>query len=300
MHKRTPLPRDFEHGAFAVTQASAAGLSGKRQRSSDLEHPFWGVCAPVGSCETLRDRCRAFQQRMPPNAFFSHVTAALIYGMPLPWHLETDPRIHVTVLAPDRAVRVQGVVGHAVQECAGVRSVAGLPVLEPVATWIQLAGMLQLPDLVAAGDHLLREEFGLATHADIIARVARQTGSRGCRQLRDAAALIRPRSESRQETLLRLYLLDCGFPEPDTNLTIALPPGRPRARGDLVYLRYRVLVEYDGEQHRLDDAQFNRDAERLHDLRAAGWLVITVRKGSTPEWVRAAVAEALRSRGWGA
>jgi len=128
--------------------------------------------------------------------------------------------------------------------------------------------------------------------------VGQHAGQRGARGLRAAAALIRPRVESRRETLLRLFLLECGFPEPDTNLYIPLPPGKPRVRGDLVYLRYQVLVEYDGEQHRTDDVQYNRDAERLHDLRTAGWLVITVRKGSTPQWVRVAVAEALRSRGW--
>ena len=298
MTKRTALPPGFESGAFTVQQARAAGLTGKRVRAEDVVHPFWGICAAAGTVETLQDRCRAFQQRMPPGAFFSHVTAGLLYGMPLPWHLETDPSVHVTVLAPERALRAHGVTGHAVQHGAVVHSVAGLPVLEPVGTWCQLASVLELYDLVAAGDHLVRDESGWATAAEIIARAGQQAGSRGARRAREAAGRIRPRSESRQETRLRLLLVDCGFPEPDTNVPIVLPPGRPRVRGDLVYARYKVLVEYDGEQHRLDDAQFNRDAERLHDLRAAGWIVITVRRRSTPEWVRATVGAALRSRGW--
>ncbi|KFF59025.1 hypothetical protein JF66_14125 [Cryobacterium sp. MLB-32] len=158
--------------------------------------------------------------------------------------------------------------------------------------------MLGLADLVAAGDHLLRPEFALAGTADIAVGVAQNSGQRGSRRVREAAELIRPRVESRRETLLRLFLLECGFPEPETNLEIPLPPGKPHVRGDLVYFRYKVLVEYDGEQHRTDDVQFNRDAERLHDLRAAGWLVITVRKASSRDWVRDAVDEALRSRGW--
>jgi len=298
MTKRTALPPGFESGAFTVQQARAAGLTGKRVRLGDVVHPFWGICAAAGTVETLQDRCRAFQKRMPPGAFFSHVTAGLLYGMPLPWHLETNADLHVTVLAPDRALRAHGVVGHAVQPGAAVHRVAGLPVLEPVGTWCQLASVLELYDLVAAGDHLMRDEFAWATRAEIVARAGQQVGSRGARRAREAAARIRPRSESRQETRLRLLLVDFGFPEPDTNVPITLPPGRPRVRGDLVYERYKVLVEYDGEQHRLDDAQYNRDAERLHDLRAAGWIVITVRRGSTPEWVRATVGEALRSRGW--
>jgi len=281
-----------------VAQARAAGISDKRRRSSDIEHPFWGICVAVGGIENLMDRCRAYSQRMPENAFFSHTTAALLYGMPLPRSFEADQRVHVSVVAPARALRARGVIGHTAEDSGRVNQVAGLPVLDPVDTWCQLAATLQRDDLVAAGDHLLRDEFGLASSAGIMEAVGQHSGRRGARGLRDAAALIRPRVESRRETLLRLFLLQCGFPEPDTNIYIPLPPGKPRVRGDLVYLRYRVLVEYDGEQHRIDDVQYNRDAERLHDLRTAGWLVITVRKGSTPHWVRVAVAEALRARGW--
>jgi len=235
---------------------------------------------------------------MPPGAFFSHATAALLFGMPLPAHLETDPRIHVTVVSPERALRARGVIGHRAENLKRVCVLAGMPVLEPIATWCQLAAVLQRDDLIAAGDHLLRGDRALATGADIAAGVTQNSGQRGARRLREAAALIRPRVESRRETMLRLFLLDCGLPEPETNRYIPLPPGKQRARGDLVYFRYKVLVEYDGEQHRTSDVQYNRDAERLHDLRTAGWLVISVRKNSSKEWVRAAVEEALRSRGW--
>ena len=235
---------------------------------------------------------------MPAGAFFSHVTAARLYGMPLPAGHEADQLIHVTVVDPDRALRAMGVVGHSVAHSPGVNSVAGIPVLEPISAWCQLASVLELNDLVAAGDHLLRAELGLATASEIAARVVQYAGNRGARRLRAAEALIRPRVESRRETFLRLFLLTCGFPEPDTNLDIPLSAGKRRVRGDLVYFRYKVLVEYDGEQHRTDDVQYNRDAERLHDLREAGWVVITVRKSSSKDWVKGAVDAALRSRGW--
>ncbi|SEN74669.1 hypothetical protein E3O25_05855 [Cryobacterium sp. TMT1-3] len=298
MHLQTPLPRGFDVGAFTYAEARAAGASAKRLRSRDIEHPFWGVCVAAGSIAELNDRCRAIRQRMPVGAFFSHVTAARLFGMPLPAKLEADPLLHVTVLDPHRALRAVGVVGHRVAIPPGLGSVAGLPVLEPVSAWCQLASVLDLNDLVAAGDHLLRPELGLATAPEISAQVVQYAGQRGARSLRAAEALIRPRVESRRETFLRLFLVLSGFPEPETNVYIPLPAGKRRVRGDLVYFRYKVLVEYDGEQHRTDDGQYNRDAERLHDLRGAGWLVVTVRKGSSKEWIRAAVDGALRSRGW--
>jgi hypothetical protein len=169
-------------------------------------------------------------------------------------------------------------------------------VVDPIGAWCQLASALNLDDLIAVGDGLLAGRLPLATSEGINARVLENVGLRGVRRLREAALLIRPRVESRRETFLRLFLMRCGFPEPDTNREIVLPPGTPRVRGDLVYPQYRVLVEYDGEQHRTDDAQFNRDLERLQDLRDAGWIVITVRKGSSPEWVRSHVDAALRFR----
>ncbi|MDH6235909.1 hypothetical protein [Cryobacterium sp. CG_9.6] len=201
-------------------------------------------------------------------------------------------------MTPLRAIRTRGIIGHCTEIRPRVRLLAGMPVLDPIATWCQLAAVLGRDDLVAAGDHLLRAEFALADASALADAVAEHAGQRGARGLREAAALVRPRVESRRETHLRLFLLDCGFPEPESNVYLSLPVGKPRVRGDLVYIKYRVLVEYDGEQHRLDDVQFNRDAERLYDVRAAGWLVVTVRKGSSREWVRTAVDEALRSRGW--
>ncbi|TFD54189.1 hypothetical protein E3T55_04175 [Cryobacterium frigoriphilum] len=298
MHKRAPLPPSLELAPFTIAEAQAAGLSLKRTRSSDLEHPFYGVIATTGSIENLRDRCRAYSARMPTSSFFSHVTAAVLHGLPLPLVNENDPTLHVTAVRPARAPRAAGVVGHSVEACPRVVLVAGMRVVDPVEAWCELASVLLLDDLIAAGDRLLTGRHPLASPAEITSGVVQYAGHRGAQRLREAELLMRPRVESRRETFLRLFLVRCGFPEPDTNVEIPLPAGTKRVRGDLVYLRYKVLVEYDGEQHRTDDAQYNRDAERLQDLRDAGWIVITVRKGSTPEWVRTTVDAALRLRGW--
>ncbi|WP_146070067.1 hypothetical protein [Cryobacterium sp. Y29] len=69
MHIQTSLPPGFESGAFTCAEALAAGISAKRLRSRDVDHPFWGICVAAGSVQNLQDRCRAFQQRMPAGAF---------------------------------------------------------------------------------------------------------------------------------------------------------------------------------------------------------------------------------------
>ena len=114
-------------------------------------------------------------------------------------------------------------------------------------------------------------------------------------------ALVRPRTDSPAETELRLDVMAHGLPEPQVNLDIFDAHGRRIAIGDLAYPEYCVLVEYDGEQHRTDDAQYARDVDRLDDLARAGWRVVRVnrshrgiRRTARLERVR----EALLAAGW--
>ena len=88
-----------------------------------------------------------------------------------------------------------------------------------------------------------------------------------------------------------------GYPEPEPNGTIDLSTGA-RTHGDLVFRAFKVVLEYDGQQHRLLERQFHRDVDRLNDLARDGWLVIRIHKDTTDaaalDWLDAA----LRSRGW--
>jgi hypothetical protein len=102
---------------------------------------------------------------------------------------------------------------------------------------------------------------------------------------------------SPRETWARLQLVRSGLPEPEPNAVIVLRSGR-RTKGDLVYPRYRVLVEYDGEQHLLDADQWATDVERLNDLAMDGWCVIRVTKRTSGVDLVARVRRALQERGW--
>ncbi|ASD21174.1 hypothetical protein B7495_02900 [Cryobacterium sp. LW097] len=155
-----------------------------------------------------------------------------------------------------------------------------------------------LDDLIALGDHLLGVVDPPFSSEDLCTAVAERPGHRGIRRLRAALEWVRPRVESRQETRLRLLIVRAGLPEPETNVYLPLRYQRRRVRGDLVYLRYRVLVEYDGEQHRTDDVQFARDVDRLDGVMAEDWRVIRVLKETPDAEVLSRLDQALRSRGW--
>jgi hypothetical protein len=108
---------------------------------------------------------------------------------------------------------------------------------------------------------------------------------------------MRAGSASPRESRLRDLLVSSGLPEPALNVPIRLLDGSSTP-GDLVYAEYRVVVEYDGDQHRLDEQQFSRDVDRLNALALAGWIVVRIRKDMSDATTIDLASTALRSRGW--
>lgn len=132
--------------------------------------------------------------------------------------------------------------------------------------WRQLATKLTLDELVIAGDRLLSRKSPLCSRQDIERAIRSFAGRRGVRKLRAALTDMRAGIDSPKESGLRLTIVHAGLPEPAVNLPILDRFGAQIAIGDLVSERFRVLVEDDGEQHRLDDRQYARDVERLAEL----------------------------------
>jgi hypothetical protein len=262
-------------------------------RAGDLATAFRGVRVEKSSSPTFLARCEAYGRLIDDRHCLSHVTAALLWGCPLPAGMLDGP-LHVSGLAGTVRPRMRGVVGH---ELSGshVRLVRrhGLPVTDPVTTWLQLSGLLGPRWLVAVGDHFVLDPIvadaddprPYCDPAEFAQRASAFTG-RNCRRARQALERVRPGVESPRETFLRLELVEAGLPEPVTAHPIFDSSGRRIAIADLAYPEQKVLVEYDGDHHRTDSRQFRRDIERHDDLLAERWTHIRVGKDSPP---RAAV-----------
>ncbi|HWU45840.1 MAG TPA: hypothetical protein VN133_03670 [Humibacter sp.] len=276
MPKPGPLPIPGHPAHFSVRQALAAGATRRRLRAADLQAPFWGIRSTPTQTLTALDRCTAFMLRMPQDAVYSHVTAAQVYGMPLPRRHEDGP-LHVGTPGNRRPVRAVGVIGHRLQlrqgDCARVRR---LPVTSPERTWLDLGALLSLRDLVAAGDQLVRRAAPLTTIADLGRAFDDYSGRRGVRMLRAALPLLDEGSESARESWLRVMLIEAGFPRFETNQNVFDASGNFVARVDLLNRRYRVALEYEGDQHRADRRQWQRDVGRLRAVQATGLRVIRV------------------------
>lgn len=315
MRQPSSLPPQLRGTSFTVADAHLLGVNDGRLRRRDLVRPFHGVraAAPPSTLEMpateserwarllsgARERALQYSVRMTGDQFFSHATAAILHGLPLPTRCITRPIIDVGTSVRAGRRRGRGVAGHLVPaERARIVFVENVPVASVVDVWCQLSTVLTLDELVIVGDSLVCRQRPPATMAQLEAAVRRHAGLAGACRLREAFALVRPRSDSPRETVLRLIIVRGGLPEPQVNVRLVNRFGAFMAFGDLVYLLYKILLEYDGGQHREDEEQFHRDIDRLDEPMEEGWRVIRFNKTHLPHTIVDRVRTALLDRGW--
>jgi hypothetical protein len=288
--------------AFSVADARLNGITPGQLRNPAFGRPFFGTRTAAGIEDGLSTRCRSMATRMLRGQAFSHVTAALLHGIPLPLILERlSYPLHVMSPAPVRALRYRGVIGHEARLApVEVMLVAGMPVTTVERTWCDLAALLSLPDLVAAGDYLLCWEHPRTTLPRLRDAAACYESQRGRSKLPSALAALSPRSRSRPESLLRVALVASPLPDPVPNFEVHLALSHRNIEIDLAYPKYKVGLEYQGDHHREDRGQWRRDIKRGNDAVDEGWSMLYFTGDDTDELpvLMSRVERRLRSRGW--
>lgn len=295
MSRRTSLPSELPE-FFTVSTGQAAGVSARGLRAPTVFAPFRGIRSR-GRLDTV-SRIRAYALKLRPGEEVSHASALLLVGGWVPRRLHTD--VDVAAARPTGRPRGTGVRGHEVGAVSGC-SCDGIPIMHPAEAWCRLAGSLGHRELVIAADALLRRKSPVLQLSDLQVAVDRLPGRRGVVALRNALERVRARTDSVAETELRLDAEDAGLPEFTVNGEIFDEHGRRVALGDLVDYPRKVLLEYDGEQHRTDDAQYARDVERLGELARLDWRIIRVNKshrGAARRRQLERTRAALVARGW--
>jgi len=272
MSTRIPIG-DRLHLPRRTGEALASGLGRGRLRSPDVSHPFHGVVAREDAHDDVLACCLRYEPLLLPGQFFSHRTAAALWGMPLPPASNAD--LDVAVAWPRTPPRRAGVRGRSLGP-TGLDVVHGFPVAAPADAWAQLGSLLSREDLVAAGDGLLAalHREPLATLDELAEAAARYAGRPGAAQLRWALPRLRQGAESRPESLLRLLIARGRLPEP----VVAHPVDvGPRVlHPDLAWPELRIGIEYEGDGHRTDRATWLRDIERRELFAAAHWRSVQV------------------------
>lgn len=278
---------------FTRADAVRAGISAKALRGSRFRRLFRGVFISNDVPDQVDVLARAALLTHPPGAFVSHNTAAELCGVAVPHSAD----IHVSVKRPDHRRFQPGIRPHVAPAHVGTWSRDGIRMSVPLRMFVELAGVLDLVDLVVAGDSMLKV-FSMKAQQlnDGLAKVTDHHGSFA----RLAASYVRDGVDSPMESQLRMLLVLAGLPEPEVNWKIYDEFGNLRLRFDLAYPHVRVIVEYDGRQHAESPTQWDRDIDRREEIDDDDWkIVVVTAKGIYRQPARTIrrVATALRSRG---
>lgn len=73
------------------------------------------------------------------------------------------------------------------------------------------------------------------------------------------------------ETKGRLFLVRAGLPEPELNVPIYDAAGGWIAECDYLWRRKRVVGEFDGDHHRVDRRQWQKDVGRRQLVQSEGY-----------------------------
>ncbi|KFI91105.1 hypothetical protein BISA_2068 [Bifidobacterium saguini DSM 23967] len=237
-------------------------------------------------------RCTDAAQQIKQPLLFGMTTSLLLQSVPVPSGCAMDATVLHTVSSSHRK-RLRTVslptvphVWKPLHMARNVRINKYVYALDLVHTWAQLASHCSLESLIILADA-------------IITAIARQPNLAHGRNpegiQRDMAACIRnmpkfnaksscllalkftaPYVDSPKESEIRITTTKYGLPQSVTNYVV---PGITFKNGspitvDLAWPEFRVAIEYDGDQHRTDKAQWRRDQEKREKLRHHDWVVI--------------------------
>lgn len=270
-----------------TTEALAAGLSRGRLPGPAVRRLFPGVHLSSTCSLTLPLLVDGARKLLPPDALAAGVTALRLADVPV---------------GPIRLLRFVTTHPHQIRRPdLLVTRTTDLPPADTCSVavphaFVTSATAVDLVELVAAGDRLVR--FGRTTPAALL-RAAQDFRGRGALVARRAAALVRERVDSPRETELRLCLVLAGLPEPEANVSLGTPL-EPLARVDLLLRPYRLVLEYEGDHHRRDPWQWNRDIARQEALEAELWTVlrVTAEAMTRPRVLLGRVLRSLRAGGY--
>ena len=274
-----PLPP----GPLSLAAARELGLRDHQWRLASLVRQTQTVRA-LTHATTTRERARAFALALPADCLFSHVSAAQLWGIPLPASLDDQVALDVMRATGKARIERHGCISHRGAECRVTTMVHGLRVTSLADTWVDLGEVVDRgmgrDDLVVAGDVVAGRTPGIharspATDAvqPLADALSARVRPRHKTLLTTALALVRNGVRSPMETRARLMFHDAGFPEPEVNAPVHAHDGGWLAEGDLVWREQRVVGEYQGAVH-AGIAARSRDAHRSGLLGDEGWTVL--------------------------
>ncbi|MFN8228375.1 MAG: hypothetical protein U0R18_16850 [Mycobacterium sp.] len=275
---------------FLGNEALGEGLS--RHELRRWYRPlFRGVYMPTGAKPSLGDRTLGAWLTTNRTGVVAGVAAAALHGSA--W---IDPDEPIELLSEHRRMQDGLILRADRYRDDEVTEIDGIRVTTAARTAFDM-GRHQTQRGTALGrlDALMRA--APFTIEDVRSIMARYGPVRGVSQLRELLPLIDAGAASPTESWWRLFLIDNGFPAPETQLPVVDDDGVAFAYLDMGWQDLRLALEYDGDQHRTDRDQYVRDLRRLPRVEGLGWHVIRTIAEDRPHDVLRRVYEEWQRRG---
>ncbi len=168
----------------------------------------------------------------------------------------------------------------------------GVTLTSPGRTWRDLAGELPAAALLAVTDQMLARRYPREAFQRLLDE---GRGLRGIRAARRVLAVADPLAGSPMESVLRWMIHEAELPAPVLQHPVRGPHQEVIGRVDLAWPERGVLVEFDGDVHRVRHVLVN-DLRRQNGLVLAGWVVLRFTSADVrgrPAWVLEMIRRAL-------
>jgi hypothetical protein len=284
----------LRHRPFLARDAIRSGLLTENQlRGTAWRRILRGVYADAALRLDHGLKACAAALLIPPGAAVTGISATWLWGARL---ASADDPVDVVTPPGDRLGVIEKIRTRASPiPDSDVVSVAGIPATTPLRTAWELALRLDLVEAVTYCDALAAQ--GQIDATSLSGYLRDRAGKYGCRIAKRVFDMVDGRSESPQESRLRVHMALAGLPPPVPQFEVKVD-GEFLARVDFAWPELRVAVEYDGLWH-ADGGQLIRDRARLNQLQAAGWYVhhVTSRDMANVQRTVEAIRKILRQRG---
>jgi hypothetical protein len=237
-----------------------------------LAQPWRGVLIHAADSLNLATLAQAALLHVGPPAALSGATSLALHGI----SVIDDPVVHLSVPAVKRARSKPGLVVHRAEfQPSDVIEIDGLPAFS-----IDLA----LADYLCDGDERtafaamdqamagLSADHCRALRKNVRDRVIDRRDRRGIHRAQMLLALATGKAESPPESILRLIVVEAGFPVPEAQHEIADIDGRKLYVLDIAWPELRIALEYDG--FAAHEERRELDAERDRRMVGRGWITI--------------------------
>ncbi|KAA8827857.1 DUF559 domain-containing protein [Bifidobacterium tissieri] len=236
-------------------------------------------------------RCRSHTRRSIANhhIVYTGFTALALCRIELPWCPSIrDDSVHI--LYDDRNRRptranTQYFPWHCTDIRQGqfsdiqyVQDNTSIVCTHPLVTWAILSRHIGQTETIVLLDAIVRGTSCTVpvTANDVDAFLDQTPNFSGKRRCLAALPFIRNITDSPMESRSVLALLRHGLKMPQLQWRIYIPELHWEAVVDMAYPDAHVIIEYDGDAHRIDKRQYRWDERKRQALRAMGFTVIVV------------------------